>query len=108
MSREKNLLLAELSANSDDVGDKFIQSVGGHAAGLAAEVVAALVGHDHAKTRSGQRLDLSVPSVPKFREAVEQNYNLAVSWTGSHCVQADIATFEGKVFHEHPLSTREK
>src|SRR5712692_11477910 len=72
MSGEKDFFPAELIGDSDDVGDEFSQSVGCHAGGFAAEVVAALVGYDDAKSGGGQRLDLSAPAIPKFREAMEK------------------------------------
>src|SRR5258708_14459789 len=69
MSSEKDFFLAELVGDGDDVGDEFCQGIRGNPRGLAAEVVAALVGDDDAKSSGGQRLDLSMPAIPGFREA---------------------------------------
>jgi hypothetical protein len=41
---------------------------------------------------------LPVPSIPKFREAVEKHDNGAIFWARSDRVQADIAILEGEVF----------
>ena len=94
MSGEKDFFLAELIGDIDDVGDEFRQSVRGHAGGLAAEVVATLVGNDDAKSSGGQRLNLLAPPVPEFREAMEQKDNGAVFRACSHRVQAHCAILE--------------
>src|SRR5260370_28420649 len=73
MSAEKDFFLAELVGDSNDVGNKFRQSVRGHARGLAAEVVTALVGDDDAKSSGGQRLHFAVAAIPKVRKTGEKS-----------------------------------
>ena len=99
MSGEKDFSLAELIGDGDDVGNELRHGIRRDADGFAAEVVPALVGHDDAKTCSRQRLDLSVPRIPEFRKAVEQNDEGAIFRASSDRVQADIAILEGEVFH---------
>src|SRR5712692_1434451 len=53
MPGEKDFFLAQLIGDSDDVGDKHRQSVSGQAGWFVAEVVAALVGNDDAKSCYG-------------------------------------------------------
>ena len=88
VSGEKDFLLGELIGDGDDVGDELGQSVGCHAGGLAAQVIAALVGDDDAKARRGQRFDLPAPAIPEFREAVEKKHNGTVFGASSNRVQA--------------------
>src|SRR6266550_6712091 len=54
---------------------------------------------DWPKTCSRQRLDLSVPRIPEFRKALEQNDEGAIFRASSDRVQADIAILDGEVFH---------
>jgi len=94
MSGEKDFFLAELIGNGDDVGDQFRDRVRSNAGWFAAEIVAALVGDDDSKSRGGQRLDLSVPSIPEFREAMEKKDDGAVLGASSNRVQAYGSIFE--------------
>ena len=79
---EEDAFAAELIHNGDDVGDKLCKCVGFCSAGLAAFVVAALVGHDDAEAGSGERRDLPVPRIPELREAVQEQYDRAI-WRAS-------------------------
>src|SRR5690242_3654447 len=72
---KEDFLLPELIGNGNHMGDQLHQRIGSDAARFAAQVVAALVGHDDAKARSSQRLDLFSPPIPKFREAVQEQDN---------------------------------
>jgi hypothetical protein len=100
MSAEKDFFLAELVGDSNDVGDKFRQSVRGHASGLAPEVVAALIWDDDSKSGGSQRFDLAVPAIPEFRKAVEKHHYRAVLRPGSNGVQAYGSALEKYGFHE--------
>src|ERR1041384_5089526 len=73
VTREKDLLLPKMIRDSNDIGDQFLQSIRSHAPWFAAEVVSAQVGHNDAKSRGRQRLDLLVPCVPEFRKAVKEH-----------------------------------
>src|SRR5712692_7001187 len=83
MSGEKDFFLTELIGDGDDVRDQLRQSIGCYSGWFAAEVIAALIGDDDAKSGGGQRLDLPVPAIPKFREAVEKHDDGAVFGAGS-------------------------
>jgi len=83
-----------LIGDGHDVRNEFIQSVGCHAEGLTAEVVATLVGNDHTKSGGGQRLDLPVPRIPEFREAVEKHDGGAVFRASGNRVQVYCAILE--------------
>jgi len=92
--------LAELVGDGEDVGSEFGERVGRGAARLAAFVVAALIGNDDAEAGGGERLDLSVPGIPKFREPVEKDYYGAVWGAGGDGVEIDRATMKSYVFDE--------
>ena len=94
MTRQENLFLAELIGNRNDVVDEFGERVGGNAGGFAAQVVAALVGYNDAKSSRRERLDLSVPPTPKFREAVEKYDDRAVFRAGGDGVQTHGSVLE--------------
>jgi len=90
--------LAELVGDREDVGNEFGERVGHSAARLAAFVVAALIGNDDAEAGGGERLDLFVPRIPKFREAVEKDDGGAVWGAGGDGVKIDRATVKSYVF----------
>ena len=98
MASEKDFLRAELIGDGENVGSEFGERVVSGATGLAAGVVAALVGNDDAKSGGGERLDLFVPGIPEFREAMEQDDHGAVCRTGRDGVEFDCAVVEGQVF----------
>ena len=85
----KNFCAAELIGDGENVGGEFGERVVSGAAGLAAGVVAALVGDDDAEAGGGERLDLSVPGIPEFGEAMEQDDDGAVWRTGGDGVEID-------------------
>ena len=95
---KEDFLLPELVCNGDDIRDEFRECVRSDASGFAAEVVAALVWHDDAKARGGQRRDLFVPAIPKLREAVEKNYDRTILRTCGDGMQRSFAILEGKCF----------
>src|SRR6266404_3747554 len=66
------------------VGDELSQSVGCHAGGFAAQIVAALVRNDDAKAGGHERLDLAAPAIPEFRKAVQKKDHRAVLGAGSN------------------------
>ena len=73
VASEEDFLRAELIGDGENVGSEFGERVVSGATGLAAGVVAALVGDDDAKAGGGERLDLLVPGIPEFGEAMEQD-----------------------------------
>ena len=99
MSSEENLLLTELVCDGDDVRDEFSERVSCYSGRFSAEVVAALVGDDNAKSGGGQRLDLLSPAIPKFREAVEKNDDGAVLWASGNRMQSNVSVLELDSFH---------
>lgn len=89
MASEKEFLRGELIGDGENVGGEFGERVVSGASGLAAGVVAALVGDDDAEAGGGERLDLSVPGIPEFGEAMEQDDHGAVWRTGRDGVEID-------------------
>src|SRR5260370_39918795 len=98
MSREKDFFLAELVGDGDDVGDEFGERVRRSAGWLAAQVIAALVGDDHAKSGGGQWLDLFVPRIPEFRKAVEKDHDRAGFGAGGDGVEGHSTQSKREVF----------
>jgi hypothetical protein len=74
------------------------ERVRGDAAGLAAGVVAALIGHDDAKARRSERFDLLVPGIPKFRETVEEKNDGSVPRASGDGMEFDGAVVKTQVF----------
>ena len=98
VTREKNLLLAELIRNRNYVRYQLAQRIGSDTGRLTAEVVPALVGDDDTKSRSSQRLNLPVPPLPEFRKAVEENHDWTVFRPGSDSMESHKAVLEGDGF----------
>src|SRR5215471_18272256 len=94
MTRKIDFPLAELIGNRDQIGNQLWHSVGGYAGRLAAEVVSTLIRNNNAKTGARQRLNLSVPPVPKFWETVQQNNNRAVPRPGGHGVKTQASVLK--------------
>jgi hypothetical protein len=94
---KEDALLAELIGDGDDVGSEVCEGIRGNAAGLAAFVVAALIGNDDAKTGGGERLDLFVPGVPEFREAMKKDDDGTVAEASGDGMEFDVAVVEGQV-----------
>jgi len=80
---EEEFFGVELAGDDQDVGGEMREGVVGGAARFAAEVVAALVGDDDAEAGGGEGLDLLVPGIPEFGEAMEENREGAVWRAGS-------------------------
>ena len=95
---EEDPLLSELVSDREDVGSEFGELVGRGAARLAAFVVAALIGNDDAEAGGGERLDLSVPGIPKFGETVEKDDDGAVCGAAGDGVEFDRSTVKSYVF----------
>jgi hypothetical protein len=85
------VVLPELVGDGQDVGGELGERVRSDAAGFRAFVVAALVGDDYAEAGGGQRLDLLVPGIPEFGEAVEEDDDGAVGRAGGDGVEFDRA-----------------
>src|SRR5436190_15181804 len=62
----------EFSDEAADVGGEQVDSVGLEALWLRGEVVATRVGGDDSKAGRRERRDLSAPTEPELREAVQQ------------------------------------
>jgi hypothetical protein len=94
VASEENALLGELIGDGEDIGNEMGKRVRGDASGLAAGVVAALIGHDNAKTRRGERFDLLVPGIPKFRETVEEKNDGSICAASGDGVEFDRAALK--------------
>src|SRR4051812_17191215 len=68
----------ERIGQSDDILRQRVEVVGASAFGLVAEMVAALIRHEHPKAGIRQRTDLIAPSPPEFGKAVEQDHERPV------------------------------
>src|ERR1700680_3170162 len=98
VTSQKDAVLAELIGDGENVGSQMQECVGGRAAGFAAFVVAALVGNDYAEADGGKRIDLLVPGIPEFGEAVEEDHYGAVGWASGDGVEFYCAVVKGQVF----------
>src|SRR5271157_1744597 len=98
MAGEKDALLAELVGDGEDVGSEFRERVGCRATRFAAFVVAALVRDDEAEACGGERVDLVVPGIPEFGEAMEQDDYGPIGRAGGDSVKLDRAVVKGRVF----------
>jgi hypothetical protein len=92
---EEEFFGVELVGDGEDVGGEMREGIVGDAARFAAEVVAALVGDNDAKAGGGERLDLFVPGIPEFGEAVEEDNEGAVWRTCGYGVELDSAVVKG-------------
>jgi hypothetical protein len=93
-----NALLGELIGDGEDIGNEMGERVRGDASRLAAGVVTALIGHDDAKTRRGERLDLFVPGIPKFGETVEEKNDGSVLAASGDGMEFDGAVMKIQMF----------
>jgi hypothetical protein len=82
MAGEEDALMAELVGDGEDVGREFRERVGGSDTRFAASVVSTLIGDDHTEANVSERLDLSVPGIPEFGKAVEQDDHGSVGRAG--------------------------
>jgi len=102
MSDQRNTLEVKRLHQAKQVRNQGLAPVIPDTGRLIAQVVAALVGHDHSIPGLGQRSNLVPPSVPELREAVEQNQRRPRAWPGQDRVQSypiafDLDMFEGRV-----------
>jgi hypothetical protein len=86
MAGEEKALGFELIGNRYYIGDEVRHCVGAEGYRFAAQIVAALIGHDHAKPGLSERSDLLVPRIPKLREAMQQDQQRTTPRTGSDSV----------------------
>jgi len=98
VASEEEFLRTELIGDGDNIGSEFGERIVSSATGLAAGVVAALIGDDDAEASRGERFDLFVPRIPKFGEAVEQEDDGALWRACGDGVDFDRAVSEGQVF----------
>lgn len=89
---KENTLLGELIGDGEDIRNEMGKRVRGNASRLGACVVTALIGHDDAKTRRGERLDLLVPGIPKFGKTVEEKNDGSI-----RAASGDGVKFDGTV-----------
>ena len=73
MTDQRRGLGTEFSDQTADVGGEQVDGVRLEALWLRLQVVATRVGGDYTKTRRRQRRNLSPPTEPELREAVQQN-----------------------------------
>jgi hypothetical protein len=95
---KENAFLAELVGDGENVGSEFGKRVGHGTARLAAGVVTALIGNDDAEAGGSERLDLFVPAIPKFWEAVEKDGDGAVGRAGGDGMEFDRAVVKSHFF----------
>src|ERR1700732_3772649 len=86
---EAGALAAGVVDQPDHVSGQPIEAVGGDAARLVAQVVAALVGDQDAVSRRGEGLDVAVPAIPELGKPVQQDEQPALRRTGLDGVKAD-------------------
>ena len=100
-------IVTELVNNGDHIRSEVRHFVCRYASRLAARVIAALVGSDHAKARARERAYLLAPAIPELRKAVQQDHHRAVLRTRSHRVQSNVTMGEPLFFKSrftpHPL-----
>lgn len=87
--------MVDLVGDGEDIGSEIGKLVGRRAARFAGGVVAALVGNDDAETCGGERLDLFVPGIPEFGEAMKEDDDGAVGGTGGDGMESDLAIAKG-------------
>jgi hypothetical protein len=102
MSDQRNMLEVKRLHQPEQVRNQGLPAVIPDAGRLVAQVITALVGHDHSIPGLGQRSNLVPPSVPELREAVEQNQRRPLARPGQDRVQSypigfDLDMFEGRV-----------
>ena len=85
----------EFVGDGEDVGSEIEKLVGRRAARFAGGIVAALVGNDDAETCGGERLDLFVPGIPEFGEAMKEDDDGAVGGTGGDGMEFNRAVAKG-------------
>ena len=95
---EEDARSAEMIGDGKNVGREMRKRVGGSATRFAAGVVTALIGNDDAEAGSGERLDLMVPGIPEFGEAVEEDEGGAFRRAGGDGVKLDRAIVKRQVF----------
>ncbi len=95
---EEDARLTEIIGDGENVGNEMRERVEGSATRFAARVVTALIGNDDAEAGGGERLDLMVPGIPEFGEAVEENDDGAVRRAGGDGVKLDRGIAKGQVF----------
>lgn len=86
---EEEFFSVELIGDGEDVGNQMGHRVVGGTAGLAAGVVAALIGDDDTQAGVGERGDLFVPGVPEFWEAMEEDCEGGVGRSGGDRMNFD-------------------
>ena len=95
---EEDARLPEMIGDGENVGREMRERIGGSATRFAARVVAALIGNDDAEAGGGERLDLMVPGIPEFGEAVEEDDDGTVRRAGGDGVKLDRAIVKRQIF----------
>ncbi len=101
MSDQVHAICAELINNGDYVRSELRHCVSRSSERLAAGVVAALVGSDHAKACLRERTYLLVPAIPELGKTMEQDNHRPVLRAGRHRVQANNAIPEPWLFKSY-------
>src|SRR5579863_9826800 len=105
---EEDSLLAELIGDGDDVRDKLRERVRFYARRFAAEVVPALVGDDDAKTGCRERINLFVPGIPEFREAVKKKNDRTIFWPSGDSMETDRTILKGQLLQVRTQARRRR
>ena len=73
MSDDVKPVAPEDVGQAEDVAGKVVEPIGLRAFGFAAQVVAALVGRDDAKTLRRERLEILAPAEPELGKSVQEH-----------------------------------
>ena len=84
-------LVAQGPGEADDIGGEVVDAIRRDRFGLVGEVVAALVGDDHAVARLREDAHRAAPRVPELGESVEEDHRRSRCGTGEDDVQCDVA-----------------
>lgn len=103
---EEKFFGVELIGDSDDVGGEQRERVGRGASWFAGSVVAALIGNHNAKAGGSERLDLFLPGIPEFGEAMEKNNQRTAGRSGGNRMKFDLAVYETQIRESRKHSPR--
>src|SRR4029077_2019825 len=91
-----------------DVGDEFGEGVGFYARRFAAEVVPTLVRNDNAAPCCRERINLLVPGIPEFREAVKKKDGGTIFRASGDSMEADRAVLKGQLLQVRTQARRRR
>jgi len=82
MARYCHLPVSQVVDKPNDIGREFVNVIVFDSPRFVTRVVTPLIGDDHAITRCRKRLYLAPPTIPEFREAMQQNNGFTIVWPG--------------------------